>query len=293
MKVALFSIGYDESKKTDLLRVLNIFRERRAELVVFRPMKKFLSQWEDLSALSTWSSHEELKQCQPDYVFSLGGDGTILKLVTYIRDLQVPVVGINMGRLGFLANVEKNAVELYLDKLDSGQYYTEERSLVKLDSRTGLFGSDNIALNEFAVLKSDSSSMVTIHAFLNGEYLNSYWCDGLIVSTPTGSTAYSLSCGGPIIYPTSANFVLTPVSPHNLNVRPMVLPDNVLLSFRVEGRGSNFLCTMDSRKEIISDETELNVSKADYSVKLIRFEKEEFIETIRRKLGWGRDFRNW
>lgn len=293
MKIALFSIGFDDSKRNDLLRALSILRENGAELVIFKPMRDFLSQWADLSDWSSWTSHEELRHCQPDYVFSLGGDGTILKLVTYIRGLEIPVVGINMGRLGFLANVEKQAFKLHLDKIKTGEYYTENRSLVRLETKKGLFGEDNIALNEFAVLKSDSSSMVTIHAYLNGQYLNSYWCDGLIVSTPTGSTAYSLSCGGPIIYPTSANFVLTPISPHNLNVRPMVLPDNVELSFRVEGRGSNFLLTMDSRKETISEETELKVVKENFYVKLVRFEKEEFIETIRRKLGWGRDFRNW
>jgi len=293
VKIALFSIGFDDSKRNDLLQALSILRENGADLLIFEPMRDFLSQWADLSDWSSWASHSELKQYQPDYIFSLGGDGTILKLVTYIRGLEIPVVGINMGRLGFLANVEKRTVKLHLDKIIAGEYYTEDRSLVRLETENGLFGDDNIALNEFAVLKSDSSSMVTIHAYLNGQYLNSYWCDGLIVSTPTGSTAYSLSCGGPIIYPTSANFVLTPVSPHNLNVRPMVLPDNVELSFRVEGRGSNFLCTMDSRKETISEETELKVVKENFCVKLVRFEKEEFIETIRRKLGWGRDFRNW
>ena len=293
MRVALFSIGFDDSKKNELLRVLNVFRQRSIEVVIFGPMCEFLSKWEDLAELESWSTHEELKQCQPDYVFSLGGDGTILKLVTFTRGLNIPLVGINMGRLGFLANVEKNAIGVYLDKIENGNYYTEERSLVRLETEEGLFGEENIALNEFAVLKSDSSSMVNIFAYLNGEYLNSYWCDGLIVSTPTGSTAYSLSCGGPIIYPTSANLVLTPISPHNLNVRPMILPDNVQLSFRIEGRGSNFLCTMDSRKQTISKETELKVSKEDFCVSLVRFENEEFIETIRRKLGWGRDFRNW
>lgn len=293
MRVALFSIGFDDSKKKELLRVLNVFRQRSIEVVIFGPMCEFLSKWEDLAELESWSTHEELKQCQADYVFSLGGDGTILKLVTFTRGLNIPLVGINMGRLGFLANVEKNAIGVYLDKIENGNYYTEERSLVRLETEEGLFGEENIALNEFAVLKSDSSSMVNIFAYLNGEYLNSYWCDGLIVSTPTGSTAYSLSCGGPIIYPTSANLVLTPISPHNLNVRPMILPDNVQLSFRIEGRGSNFLCTMDSRKQTISKETELKVSKEDFCVSLVRFENEEFIETIRRKLGWGRDFRNW
>jgi NAD+ kinase len=293
VKVALFSIGFDDSKRRDLLLVLDILRRQRVELVMFEPMKTFLSKWENLREMKTWSSYADLKKCAPDYVFSLGGDGTILKLITYVRGLNIPVVGINMGRLGFLANVEKNAVEYCFDRIKNGKFYTEERSLVRLDTENGLFGQNNIALNEFAVLKSDSSSMVTIHAYLNGEYLNSYWCDGLILSTPTGSTAYSLSCGGPIIYPSSANFVLTPVSPHNLNVRPMILPDNVELSFRVEGRGSNFLCTMDSRKETITEETELIVCKASFCVKLVRFEKEEFIDTIRKKLGWGQDFRNW
>ena len=223
---------------------------------------------------------------------SLGGDGTILQAVTLVRDSKVPILGINMGRLGFLASIEKKLIPDAVYQLVTGSYEIEERSLLKLDSNENLFGEIPIALNDFTILKRDNSSMITIHTYINGDFLNSYWADGLIVASPTGSTGYSLSCGGPIIFPDSSSLVITPVAPHNLNVRPIVIPDHSVLSFEVEGRSENFLCTLDSRKEIIHSGHQLAIRKCEYNVRLIQLQPVSFLKTIHTKLNWGLDQRN-
>jgi NAD+ kinase len=288
MKIALFSIGFREKFQAELNRVLQTLNDLKIEITVYEDLAHFTSK-----DRSVWCSYEDLKKEKVDFLLSLGGDGTILKSVTLIRDLEIPIIGLNLGRLGFLANVEKDAFVDHMNRIISGDYFLEDRTLVALSSNYPLFGNTPFALNEFTILKRDSSSMVTIHTYLNDNYLSSYWCDGLIISTPTGSTAYNLSCGGPILFPTSKNIIVTPVSPHNLNVRPLVLPDDVRLSFKIEGRTDQFLCTLDSRKEIIGKNHDLEIRKGDFGAKLVRFEKEEFIDTMRRKLNWGQDVRNW
>lgn len=227
-----------------------------------------------------------------DFVFSIGGDGTLLETVTFVGNRETPIVGINAGRLGFLAIVQTTEINQALENLFSGNYKVEKRSLIKLISDKDLFQGLNFAVNEFAILKKDSSSMIVVHAFLNGEFLNSYWADGLIVSTPTGSTGYSMSCGGPLVLPESNNFIVTPVSPHNLNVRPLVLPDTCELSFKIEDREKNFLVALDSRSIPVSPTIELKVKKEDFSLMLVSFEGSDFISTIRKKLHWGLDVRN-
>lgn len=227
-----------------------------------------------------------------DLMIALGGDGTMLNAATYVRDAQVPILGINMGRLGFLASVEKKRIRETVALLKKGRYSLEDRRLLYLESNLPLFGDTRFALNDFTILKRDTSSMITIHTFINGAYLNSYWADGIIVATPTGSTGYSLSCGGPIIFPNSGNFVITPVAPHNLNVRPVVISDDSIISFEVEGRAENFLCTLDSRFETITSAHQLAVRRNDFSIKLALLQDVGFMDTIRNKLAWGVDSRN-
>ncbi|MEM1325066.1 MAG: NAD kinase [Bacteroidota bacterium] len=227
-----------------------------------------------------------------DFVITLGGDGTILNALTLIRGTNVPILGINLGRLGFLASVEKTKIEQSIQLMKQGLYRIDERKLLYLESNNSLFEDLNFALNDCTILKRDTSSMITIHTYINGAYLNSYWADGLIISTPTGSTGYSLSCGGPIIFPNSGNFVITPVAPHNMNVRPVVISDDSIISFEVEGRANNFLCTLDSRFRTINSSYQLAVRKADFSARLVRFDDTVFLSTLREKLAWGVDQRN-
>lgn len=228
-----------------------------------------------------------------DAFIALGGDGTILNAITHIRDAPIPIMGINLGRLGFLAGIEKTRIPEAIRLLVQGRYHLEERGLLYLESNLPLFGNIRFAMNDCTLLKRDTSSMITIHTYINGSYLNSYWADGIIVATPTGSTGYSLSCGGPIIFPDSHSFVLTPVAPHNLNIRPVVISDNSVISFEVEGRAENFLCTLDSRFESITSAHQLAVRKNDFNIRLIQFQDIGFMETIRNKLAWGVDTRNY
>jgi NAD+ kinase len=227
-----------------------------------------------------------------EVLFSLGGDGTILDAITFIQNTETPILGINFGRLGFLANVGTDQIQEAIEVVAKGKYLIDKRSLIELHSNKPIFKEFPYALNEMTVQRKDQSSMITVHTYLNGELLNEYWADGLIISTPTGSTGYSLSCGGPIIYPTSGNFVITPIAPHNLNVRPIIVSDDVVLSFEVTGRGNSFLCTLDSRFEKIDSSFELAVKKAAFGARLVRLTDMNFISSLKNKLNWGRDQRN-
>lgn len=227
-----------------------------------------------------------------DFVITLGGDGTILEAATYVRDSGVPILGINLGRLGFLASIEQKYIEEAIIAIKNGRFSLENRTLLHLESNLPLFKDIPFALNDVTLLKRDTSSMITIKTFVNGALLNTYWADGIIVATPTGSTGYSLSCGGPIMFPDSGNFVITPVAPHNLNVRPVVINDDAIISFAVEGRAENFLCTLDSRFETISTVHQIAVRKADFTVKMAHIPDHGFLKTIREKLSWGVDKRN-
>lgn len=227
-----------------------------------------------------------------DFIFSLGGDGTILDTVSIVKNSNIPIVGINIGRLGFLATIGKSEIAYCIDALEKNTYTTEERTLLHLDSNIPIFNGNNFALNDLTIHKKDSSSMITIHVYINGEFMMSYWADGLIVSTPTGSTGYSLSCGGPIIFPSSGNFVLTPVAPHNLNIRPIVVSDESVIAFEIEGRSEHFLVSLDSRSETIDSTIQLAVRKEDFTVSLLRLHESNFLDTLRNKLGLGVDPRN-
>jgi NAD+ kinase len=226
-------------------------------------------------------------------LLSLGGDGTLLDTITYIGSSNIPIIGINLGRLGFLAAIPENELDSAILSLARGSYTIEKRTLLHLDSSVPLFDGSPFALNEFTLHRKDSSSMIKIHTYLNGEFLNTYWADGLIVATPTGSTGYSLSCGGPVVFPQTSSFVITPVAPHNLNTRSIVVPDDNIISFEVEGRAEHFLCTLDARTETISHGIQLAVKKESFSIGLVRPDEHNFLNTIRQKLYWGIDRRNW
>lgn len=227
-----------------------------------------------------------------DVVFSLGGDGTLLEAVTYVRCTETPLLGINTGRLGFLANTSREDIGTAVENFFSGDYSFDRRTLLSLNKPGELFGGLNFALNDFTILKKDTSSMIVVHTYLNGEFLNSYWADGIIVSTPTGSTGYSLSCGGPLIIPQTNNFIITPVCPHNLTVRPMVVPDESEVSFKIEGRSDNYLVSLDSRFHPVDEDSDLVIKKADFQVKLIKLPSNSYLKTLRQKLNWGLDVRN-
>lgn len=227
-----------------------------------------------------------------DFFFSLGGDGTMLESVTYVGKAEVPILGINTGRLGFLATTSRENAHKALESLFKGDYTIESRTLLKLISSPRLFGSLNFALNDLTIMKKDTSSMITVHVYVDGELLNSYWADGIIVSTPTGSTGYSLSCGGPLVYPKSESFVITPVSPHNLGSRPIVIADNAEITFQIEGRSKKYLVSLDSRFETIDDTVKLSVKREKFKVKLVMLPGHHYFNTLRQKLNWGLDVRN-
>jgi len=228
-----------------------------------------------------------------DLFLTLGGDGTLLDMVALIRDTGIPVIGINFGRLGFLASVNKNDIAAAIYAVVNKEFTLDARELLQIETDKKIFGGDNFALNDITFHKRDDAAMITIHAFLNGEFLNSYWGDGIIVSTATGSTAYSLSCGGPIIFPESKSVVITPISPHNLNVRPIVLPDSSKLTFEVECRSSNYLVSCDSRTAVFEKTMKFDLRKADFRLNLIRLSNESYLTTLRNKLLWGLDARNY
>lgn len=229
---------------------------------------------------------------ETDYMLSLGGDGTLLDTITLVQDSNIPILGINIGRLGFLASISKDEIRACIDALENRSYTRDPRTLIHVDSNVNLFGGHPYGLNEFTLHKQDTSAMITIHTYFNGAFMMSYWCDGLIISTPTGSTGYSLSCGGPIIFPTSGNFVITPVAPHNLNIRPIVVSDDSVISFEIEGRSEKFLAALDSRHETIDSKVQLAVRKEEFTVTLLRLHETNFLDTLRTKLGLGYDRRN-
>ncbi len=290
MKVFVFGQKAKPEDQVHIQTLLSKLREEKAQVWIYEP---FLSQiLFDLGDPKVWKGTQDIESQTPDFIITLGGDGTILQAICHIRHNEIPLLGINLGRLGFLASIEKKLISDAVHQLMSGTYEIEDRSLLQLESNPKIFGEVPIALNEFTILKRDNSSMITIHTFINGDFLNSYWADGLIVATPTGSTGYSLSCGGPIIFPSSKNLVVTPVAPHNLNVRPVVIPDSSILSFEIEGRADNFLCTLDSRYEIITQHHQLAVRKSEYCFKLVQLQPVSFLKTIHDKLNWGLDQRN-
>ena len=293
MKVAIYSRGVDLDQQQSLNALLAELNRYDTTIYVFEDlMVKFsLSNPPDKLPLIPFHSFSELHN-SIDCLISLGGDGTVLDAITLVGDTHIPVLGINYGRLGFLASISKDELSLMVDALVNRTYVIEKRTLLHLDSNVPIFGATPFALNEFAIHKRDTSPMIKIHTYLNGEFLNSYWADGLIVATPTGSTGYNMSCNGPIIFPDSASFVITPVAPHNLNVRSIIVPDSSVMSFEIEGRTEELICALDARKEIVGKHIELAVKKENFVVHFIRLNENSYLSTLRTKLTWGLDKRN-
>lgn len=292
MKVFIYGKTITDSQVASLQLLIDLLEKDEAEVFIYKPyLEDVFLRIQFNIPVEPIASYDELKKEDIDYAFTLGGDGTILSAAILIRDTGIPIMGINLGRLGFLASIEEKLIDQALQMLKEGRYRLEERSMLYLDTNRSIFGEHPFALNDFTILKRDNSSMIIIHTYINGEFLNSYWADGLIVSTPTGSTGYSLSCGGPIVFPRSSDFVITPVAPHNLNVRPLVISDDSIISFEVEGRTDTFLCTLDSRFEIITQDFRLAVRKCDFGIRLVQLEEMSFMKTMRNKLMWGHDTR--
>jgi NAD+ kinase len=292
MNIAIYGRPVNNNQLALAESMLGLIRKTNGRISIHEPYLRFLESHRfDLHDCDSFTSHDDMKT-DTDFLFSIGGDGTLLDTVFLVKDSNIPVVGINAGRLGFLSSVSKENLENAINSLAKGHFSLDVRTLLRLESNHPIFEGENIALNEFTLHKKDTSSMITIHTYLNGEYLNSYWADGIMISTPTGSTGYSLSCGGPIIVPQSETFVITPIAPHNLNVRPIVVSDKNVISLEVEGRSQHFMATLDSRSVTIDSGFQLAVRRENYTINLVRLSNENFLNTLRKKLNWGLDTRN-
>lgn len=293
MLIALYNRVYEQQDLVVLKHTLDLIQSYQVDIVIYRKFYENLIK-DGILFLNEPTIYDELVPMpqETNCLVSFGGDGTILDVVTFIGDKQIPVMGINLGRLGFLAAVSIDEIDAAIRALIEGTYTIDERSLMHLDSNIPVFETAPFALNEFTLHRSHTSSMIKIHTYLNGEFLNTYWADGLIIATPTGSTGYSLSCNGPVVFPQASNFIITPVAPHNLNIRPIIVPDTSIISFEVEGRTDEFLCTMDARNTTISNVHQLAIRKEAFNFKLIRLNEHNFLKTIRQKLYWGIDSRN-
>ena len=283
----------DEDEVLYFRQLLEALTESGIDQFIFGPLKTELShRGINVDHVSELSTYEVIKNEHPDFVLTMGGDGTILHAVTMVRDTGIPILGINLGRLGFLASVEKKIIRRAIQYLFKKEYTIVSRSLLGLSSNIPVFEDFPFALNDFTLNKRDTSSMITIHMFIDNVLLNSYWADGIIISTPTGSTGYSLSCGGPIIFPDSKTLIITPVAPHNLNVRPIVIPDFHKISLKVEGRTDSFMSTLDSRYETISKDHRIEITKGHFRINFVQLKGHSFMKTISEKLLWGIDKRN-
>ncbi|MEN9949750.1 MAG: hypothetical protein RLY85_502 [Bacteroidota bacterium] len=296
MKVAIYSRGGQTLEPQDVTILCDALLAAGITPVVFGELEALLhASGGHLAQVGspTQVFHDESDLHESiDALISLGGDGTLLDTVCLVRDKKIPVLGINYGRLGFLASLGKENITEAVEALKSRTYVLDQRDLLHLDASIPLFGTTPFALNEFTIHKREFSPMIKIHTYLNGEFLNTFWSDGLIVSTPTGSTGYSLSCSGPVVFPDSASFVITPIAPHNLNIRPIVVPNHNVISFEVEGRMDDFICTLDSRKEVVRKDVELAIRKENFNFHLLRLNENNFLRTLREKLTWGFDTRN-
>jgi len=292
MQIAVYGRRLKKTAVKEANYFFSLLQDKGINFIVYSPFYKHLLSDLGLKiGANTFDNKDEITK-DIDFVFSLGGDGTILDAVSWIGEKEIPIVGINFGRLGFLASISISNLEESLNAIINNQHVIDKRNMIALSANQPLFTESSFALNEFTIQRTLTSSMITIHTYLDGLHLNSYWADGLIIATATGSTGYSLSCGGPVIYPNSTNFVLTPVAPHNLNVRPMVVADDVEIKLKVEGRSKKFLATLDSRNKTIDSSFELTLKKAQFQAKLVRLSNSNFVNAIREKLLWGEDLRN-
>ncbi|TDQ30605.1 NAD kinase [Zeaxanthinibacter enoshimensis] len=293
MKIAIYGQADQNNTLLYVQEILDELRQHKAEVCIEEDFYKLLKHGDSLPPLSTFNASRGL---DPDFdmFVSFGGDGTILRAITYVRDLGIPIVGVNTGRLGFLSTFKKEDVRKVVQEFVAGAFTIEERSLVEVlsDEEIPEFDGFNFALNEITVSRKDTTSMITVETYLNDEYLTSYWADGLIIATPTGSTGYSLSCGGPVITPWAKSLVITPIAPHNLNARPLVIADHTVIRLKVSGREDQHLLSLDSRIATIENGREITIRRADFSIRMIEYTSESFLKTLRNKLLWGQDRRN-
>lgn len=291
MKIAIHGRNFPEKARPYIQSMFDELAKRQVEVVLSEVYREFLDNAVVAhNSNATYKTEEGIADV--DFIFSLGGDGTLLDAVTHVGPQQIPIVGVNIGRLGFLATVAPSSIRLMIDALFNEQYSIDERSLVGVRSNPDIFGTLPFGLNDFTITRTQTSSMITVHTYLDGEFLNSYWADGIIVSTPSGSTGYSLSCGGPVLLPQTNNFIITPISPHNLNVRPMIVMDTCQLAFEVESRSGNFLAALDSRSVTVDVSARISVQKEAFKARLVKLNDDNFLNTLRSKLNWGWDIRN-
>ncbi|MFZ4398393.1 MAG: NAD kinase [Bacteroidales bacterium] len=292
MKIAIFGKNINKDSVDYLNLLFEKLEQSGISIMVYEPFFNIIKLHLPLNkTVETFTIHTQIRN-HVNFLLSIGGDGTMLDTITLLRDSGVPVLGINLGRLGFLASINKEMIIPAIHALIEGNYTLDKRTLVKIDTENNLFGELNYALNEMTVYKKNPLSMLTIRVYVNNEFLNAYWADGLIIATPTGSTAYSLSCGGPIITPDSENFIITPIASHNLTVRPIVIPDNSLIKIQLASRETDYFASLDSRSISIPSETELLVKKESFHINLLKMNNQNFFSTIRHKLLWGNDARN-
>ncbi len=292
MRIAIFAKALPEEAKVHVENLLRLLYSEQIEPVLYEEVYKFMQHLPELKKCLHFNKPLELIEMLPGLLITLGGDGTILEAATWVRDSRIPVLGINLGRLGFLADVAKSDIKSSLRQFFDGNYRIIERSLLAIETDVDLKIDFPYALNEITASRKDSTAMVTVYAYINGIFLNAYWADGLIVSTPTGSTGYSLSCGGPIIMPEAQNFVLTPIAPHNLNVRPFVIPDDKPILLKVESREKRFLVSLDSRIYNAPKGCQISLRKAHFALHSVQLDQQPFASTLRNKLYWGLDRRN-
>ena len=292
MKIALFSIQYYQKYKSTYQLVIDKLEKAHCEIWVNELFYNLIVNKVSFRGKPiVYSSSKEVKG-KVDLFFTLGGDGTILDSLPIIRNSNIPILGINMGRLGFLSSVSHKEIDSAINDVLINNYILDKRALLSLKTDNDLFGEMNFALNEFSIHKKDHLSMIVVHVYIDDKFLNSYWADGLLISTPTGSTAYALAVGGPIVTPGSKNFIISPIAPHNLTVRPVVIPDDSVIKLKIQGRSKSFLVGLDSRFESIDSSTELVVSKSNFSINMVQIGNRSFFDTIREKLNWGLDIRN-
>lgn len=294
MKICLYGQYYSEDSGDRIVTLLEELENHKVDLYVEKDYLFLIKSMFNLKReYKTFTSFYDLDESF-DIFISVGGDGTMLRSIIYVRHLNIPILGINTGRLGFLATVQKDEIKEAVKEIIDKEYDVVERSLLKVETsgENETMGELNFALNEIAVSRKNTTSMITVATWLDDEYLTSYWADGLIVSTPTGSTGYSLSCGGPVITPRSSAFVLTPIAPHNLNARPLIIRDDTEIKLTVSGRENNFLISLDSRIATLNNETIIKIKKAPFNIQLIELKNESFLKTLRKKLLWGEDRRN-
>lgn len=291
MKIAIYGKSLGNSFKDGLKKLYADFIKNNIEVYFFLPFYYYIENQYKINfpKISFFSSSDDL----PDditVILSIGGDGTFLETITIIKDKDIPVLGINTGRLGFLATVNQNNITNLVKDLYKGNFETEKRTLLKLNTK-GIFDDFNYALNDITIQKA-GSGLITIHTYLNNDYLNSYWADGLIIATPTGSTAYSLSVGGPVVLPNSGNFIISPIAPHTLTVRPVVVPDDMEITLKVESRENDYLLSLDHKSKLLHKTIDIKVVKSDYNIKIIKLLHFSYYEVLRNKLMWGLDKRN-